>query len=134
MILITSHIAFGIASRVVFHYFPRPERCSLHKASGMSTMSLAMARSKNSDNVLCSNCLYHSSHACMFSGERFTYNPLEGGIEDAYFGKLSNGWMIRELSLFFGWISGHFSIEISPKRPIRLLVKMVMITYGSGCV
>ena len=42
----TSLIIFGIVTKVVFHYAPRPGRCSLHKASRMSTISLAMARSK----------------------------------------------------------------------------------------
>ena len=56
----------------------------------------------------------------VFPGERFTYNPLEGGIDGAYCGKSSNGWMTQEL--FFGWISGHFAIKISPERPVCLLV------------
>ena len=35
-------------------------------------------------------------------GQRFAYNPLEGGVEGAYFASSSNGWIKTEL--FYGWI------------------------------
>ena len=44
-------------------------------------------------------------HTCIFL-ERFTYDPLEGGVEGAYFGCSSNGWIKTEL--FYGWIKKHF--------------------------
>ncbi len=57
-------------------------------------------------------------HIC--PGERFGYNPLKGGVEGAYFGKSSNGWMTQEL--FYGWISKHYPIHLPPGRPVCLLV------------
>lgn len=56
----------------------------------------------------------------VFPGERFRYNPLEGSIEGAYFGKSTNGWMMQEL--FYGWLTGHFVNRISSQRPVCLLV------------
>ena len=46
----------------------------------------------------------------IFPGERFSYNPLEGGVEGAYFGRLSNGWIITQL--FYGWVANHFAAQI----------------------
>ena len=40
----------------------------------------------------------------IFPGQRFTYNPLEGGVEGAYFGCSSNGWIKTE---FFVITDGH---------------------------
>ena len=56
----------------------------------------------------------------VYPGERFAYNPLEGGVEGAYLGKSQNGWMTQEL--FFGWISRHFATKIPSDRPVCLLV------------
>ena len=56
----------------------------------------------------------------VFPGERFSYNPLEGGVEGSYFGKSTNGWMTQEL--FFGWITRHYAIHLPPGRPVCLLV------------
>lgn len=56
----------------------------------------------------------------IYPGERFGYNPLEGGVDGAYFGKSPNGWMCQDL--FNGWISKHFSVQIAPARPVMLLV------------
>ena len=51
----------------------------------------------------------------IFSGERFSYNPLEG----AYFGRSPNGWITTEL--FYGWVANHFATQIGPRRPVVLL-------------
>ena len=56
----------------------------------------------------------------VYPGERFGYNPLEGGVEGAYFGKSQNGWMTQEL--FHGWISKHYPNHLPPGRPVCLLV------------
>ena len=56
----------------------------------------------------------------VFPGERFRYNPLEGSVEGAYFGKSTNGWMTQEL--FYGWLTGHFAHRIPSQRPVCLLV------------
>ena len=56
----------------------------------------------------------------IYPGKRFHYNPLEGGIAGAYFGKSDNGWMITEL--FYGWVANHFVSHIPPERPVVLLV------------
>ena len=36
----------------------------------------------------------------IFPGQRFAYNPLEGGVEGAYFKCSNNGWIKTEL--FYG--------------------------------
>ena len=36
----------------------------------------------------------------VFPDIRFRYNPLEGCVEGAYFGRSNNGWMVTEL--FYG--------------------------------
>ena len=56
----------------------------------------------------------------VFPGSRFRYNPLDGYVDGAYFGKSENGWMVTEL--FYGWITNHFSAHIPPERPVLLLV------------
>ena len=56
----------------------------------------------------------------IFPGQRFAYNPLEGGVEGAYFASSSNGWIKTEL--FYGWIKKHFSIRAGRERPLLLLV------------
>ena len=56
----------------------------------------------------------------VFPGVRFSYNPMEGCIEGAYFGKSENGWMTQEL--FYGWITKHFMRHITAERPVCLLV------------
>ena len=55
----------------------------------------------------------------IFSGERFSYNPLEGAVEGAYFGRSPNGWITTEL--FYGWVANHFATQIGPRRPVVLL-------------
>ena len=47
----------------------------------------------------------------VFLGVRFSYNPMEGCIEGAYFGKSENGWMTQEL--FYDWIIKHFVRHIT---------------------
>jgi len=42
----------------------------------------------------------------VYPGERFGYNPLEGGVDGSYFGKSPNGLMTQDL--FYGWLTGHF--------------------------
>ena len=56
----------------------------------------------------------------IFSGQRFWYNPLEGGVSGAYFGKSEKGWITTEL--FYGWLANHFILRIPPIRPVALLV------------
>lgn len=56
----------------------------------------------------------------VYPGKRFHYNPLEGGVAGAYFGKSDSGWMKTEL--FYGWIANHFVAHIPPERPVVLLV------------
>ena len=56
----------------------------------------------------------------VFPGLRFSYNPLEGSVDGAYFGKSTNGWMTQEL--FYGCLTGHFAHRIPPQRPVCLLV------------
>ena len=38
----------------------------------------------------------------IFSGVRFKSNPMEGAVDNAYFGRSPNGWIIIEL--FYGWL------------------------------
>ena len=56
----------------------------------------------------------------IFSGQRFHYNPLEGCVSGAYFGRSKKGWMTTEL--FYGWGANHFNLNIPPGRPVVLLV------------
>ena len=56
----------------------------------------------------------------VFPGIRFSYNPLEGSVDGAFFGKSDNGWITQEL--FNGWLTKHFVRCIPPERPICLLV------------
>ncbi len=56
----------------------------------------------------------------VFPGVRFSYNPMQGCIDSAYFGKSSNGWMTQEL--FNGWLTKHFVKHIPRERPVCLLV------------
>jgi len=56
----------------------------------------------------------------VFPGQRFKYNPLEGCVPGAYFGRSLSGWMTTEL--FYGWIVNHFALQIPPQRPVVLLV------------
>ena len=56
----------------------------------------------------------------VFPGIRFRYNPLEGCVEGAYFGRSDNGWMVTEL--FYGWLANHFIKHITSERPVLLLV------------
>ena len=44
----------------------------------------------------------------IFPGQQFVYNPLEGGVEGAYFGLSSNRWI--KIELFYSWIKIHFSV------------------------
>ena len=53
-------------------------------------------------------------------GQRFHYNPLEGGVHGAYLGRSESGWMDSEL--FYGWLSEHFARSIPPARPVVLLL------------
>ena len=55
----------------------------------------------------------------IYPGVRFGYNPLEGGVAGAYFGKSPNGWIDTEL--FYGWIANHFACQVKV-RPVVLLV------------
>ena len=55
----------------------------------------------------------------IFPGEKFNYNPLEGGVDGAYFGKSPNGWITTEL--FYGWMANHFAPNLGPGRPVVLL-------------
>ena len=56
----------------------------------------------------------------IFPGQRFSYNPMHGCVEGAYFGKSPNGWITQEL--FHGWLTKHFTTNIPPGRPVCLLV------------
>ncbi len=53
------------------------------------------------------------------TGERFNYNPLEGAVDGAYFGRSSNGWITTEL--FYGWVANHFTPRLGHDRPVVLL-------------
>ena len=55
----------------------------------------------------------------IYPGFRFGYNPLEVGVEGAYFGKSPNGWI--DIELFYGWIANHFARQVKV-RPVVLLV------------
>ena len=55
----------------------------------------------------------------IFAGQRFSYNPLEGAVPGAYFGKSQSGWIDTEL--FYGWIANHFARQVKT-RPVVLLV------------
>ena len=69
----------------------------------------------------------------IFLGQRFPYNPLEGGVEGAYFRCSSNGWIKTEL--FYGEIKNHFSIHVGRERPVLLLVDgHTYYSYRFGCV
>ncbi len=39
----------------------------------------------------------------VFPGIRFSYNPMLGCVDGAYFGKSANEWMTQEL--FYGWFN-----------------------------
>ena len=56
----------------------------------------------------------------IFPGSRFRYNPLDGCVDGAYFGKSESGWMVTEL--FYGWVANHFTAHIPPERPVLFLV------------
>ena len=56
----------------------------------------------------------------IFPGIRFSYNPMEGCVDGAYFGKSDSGWITQEL--FYGWLTNHFVRYITPSRPVCLLV------------
>ena len=55
----------------------------------------------------------------IYSGQRFSKNPMEGCVADAYFGRSPNGWMSTEL--FLGWITNHFAKRVV-ECPVVLLV------------
>lgn len=55
----------------------------------------------------------------IFAGERFSYNPMVGAIDGAYFGKSPSGWIKTEL--FYGWIANHFAKHVK-QRPVVLLL------------
>ena len=55
----------------------------------------------------------------IFPGERFSYNPLDGAVKGACFGRSSNGWITTEL--FYRWVTNHFSVAIRRDRPVVLL-------------
>lgn len=55
----------------------------------------------------------------IFAGQRFAYNPLDGGVPGAYFGKSATGWIDTEL--FYGWLANHFARNVTI-RPVVLLV------------
>ena len=55
----------------------------------------------------------------IFAGERFNYNPMEGAVDGAYFGKSPTGWIKTEL--FYGWIANHFAKHVK-QRPVVLLI------------
>lgn len=56
----------------------------------------------------------------VFPGVRFSYNPMEGCVDGAFFGKSDNGWITQEL--FNGWLTKHFIRHIPADRPVCLLV------------
>ena len=43
-------------------------------------------------------------------GERFGYNPLEGGVDNSYFGKSPSGWMTQDLSFCAPYYSSKASV------------------------
>ena len=55
----------------------------------------------------------------IFPGQRFGYNPLDGAVPGAYFGKSVSGWVDTEL--FYGWLANHFTHKVIT-RPVVLLV------------
>ena len=56
----------------------------------------------------------------IFPGIRFSYNPMLGCVDGAYFGKSDNGWITQEL--FYGWLTQHFIRHINPDRPVCLML------------
>lgn len=56
----------------------------------------------------------------IFPGIRFSYNPMLGCLDGAYFGKSPNGWITKDL--FHGWLMKHFTTHIPLDRPVCLLV------------
>ena len=48
----------------------------------------------------------------IFTEVWFSYNPMEGCVDGAYFGKSSNRCMTQVL--FYGWLTKHFISSISP--------------------
>ena len=56
----------------------------------------------------------------IFSGQRFWYNPLDGCVSGAYFGKSEKCWITTEF--FYDWLANHFILRIPPSRPVVLLV------------
>ena len=55
----------------------------------------------------------------IFPGQCFGYNPLDGTVPGAYFGKSASGWIDTEL--FYGWLANHFTRNVIT-RPVVLLV------------
>ncbi len=55
----------------------------------------------------------------IYPGERFSYNPIEGAVDGAYFGKSPTDWIKTEL--FYGWIANHFAKHYK-QRPVVLLL------------
>ena len=49
----------------------------------------------------------------IFPGIRFSYNPMEGCVQGAYF---DNGWITQEL--FYGWLTKYFVHHITMARPV----------------
>ena len=60
-------------------------------------------------------------HPCIFFRDKNLHiaNPLEG-VEGAYFGCSSEGWIKTEL--FYCWIKKHFSTRVEYERPVLLLL------------
>ena len=90
--------------------------------SGTKDVYQATSNSKEQITTLCAISAAGNTIPPMhiFSGQRFHYNPLEGCVSGAYFGKSDKGWMTREL--FYGWLANHFILCIPPGRPVILLV------------
>ena len=63
-----------------------------------------------------------SFHPCIYiSQDSSLHNPLEGGVEGAYFGRSSNGWIKTEL--FYNnimWLV--FSVCFGRKQPVLLII------------
>lgn len=56
----------------------------------------------------------------IFPGVRFSYNPMDGSVPKAYFGRSVSGWINTEL--FYGWVKNHFAKWIGKERPVVLLL------------
>ena len=56
----------------------------------------------------------------VFAGKRFKFDPMNGSVPNAYFGKSDKGWINTQL--FYKWLEEHFIKRTATIRPLVLLI------------